>query len=125
MSSTATTTASSSGKSEERSMTALRRFAARRSTPPAAASLRRLDSATGAVVPPLAAVDLDALDANARFLVAAAGGLPIRVASKSIRCVELIAHVLREHPGFRGVLAFTPDVACHLAPAGIYDMLLA
>ncbi|WP_200175048.1 alanine racemase [Tomitella cavernea] len=89
------------------------------------ASLRRLDAATASVTAPLAAVDLDALDANARFLVAAAGGLPIRLASKSIRCTELISHVLREHPGFRGVLAFTPDEACHLAQAGVDDILVA
>ncbi len=106
-------------------MTALRTFAARRNTPAVAASLRRLDTAAASVTPPLAAVDLDALDANARFLVAAAGGLPIRVASKSIRCIELITHVLREHPGFRGVLAFTPDEACHLAHAGVDDLLVA
>ncbi|QDQ96298.1 alanine racemase [Tomitella fengzijianii] len=90
-----------------------------------ASSLRRLDAATAPVTAPLAAVDLDALDANARFLVAAAGGLPIRLASKSIRCVELISYVLREHPGFQGVLAFTPDEACHLAYAGIDDILVA
>ncbi len=94
-------------------------------TPAPPSSLRRLEAATRAVAAPLAAVDLDALDANARFLVAAAGGLPIRLASKSIRCTELIRYVLREHPGFRGVLAFTPAEACHLARHGIDDILVA
>lgn len=89
------------------------------------ASLRRLDAATTRVTPPLTAVDLDALDANARFLVSAAGGLPIRLAGKSIRCTELVTYVLREHPGFHGVLAFTPDEACHLAHAGVDDILVA
>src|SRR5699024_4479806 len=88
-------------------------------------SLQRLDAATAGGIPPLAAVDLDALDANARFLVSAAGGLPIRLASKSIRCTELITYVLRGHPGFAGVLSFTPDEACHLARAGVGDILVA
>ena len=88
-------------------------------------SLHRLDSAVPNDGSPVAAIDLDALDANARFLTAAAGGYPIRVASKSIRCVEVIRHVLDNHPGFRGVLAFTPGEAVHLARAGFDDLLVA
>lgn len=88
-------------------------------------SLHRLEAAVPNLGAPVAAVDLDALDANARFLTAAAGGYPIRVASKSIRCTALIRHVLDNHPGFRGVLAFTPDEAVHLAQAGIDDILVA
>ncbi len=88
-------------------------------------SLHRLEAAVPNDGAPAAAVDLDALDANARFLTAAAGGYPIRVASKSIRCVEIIRHVLDHHPGFRGVMAFTPDEAVHLARAGFDDILVA
>lgn len=88
-------------------------------------SLHRLDAAVPNDGAPVAALDLDALDANARFLTAAAGGLPIRVASKSLRCTEIIRHVLDNHPGFRGVMAFTPDEAVHLAQAGFDDLLVA
>lgn len=88
-------------------------------------SLHRLEAAVPNDGAPAAAVDLDALDANARFLTAAAGGYPIRVASKSIRCVEIIRHVLDHHPGFCGVMAFTPDEAVHLARAGFDDILVA
>lgn len=88
-------------------------------------SLHRLDGAVPNDGAPVAALDLDALDANARFLTAAAGGLPIRVASKSLRCVEVIRYVLDNHPGFRGVMAFTPDEAVHLARAGFDDLLVA
>lgn len=88
-------------------------------------SLRRLDAALASYPAPLAAVDLDALDANARFLTDAAGGYPIRLASKSIRCTALIRHVLDNHPGFVGVLAFTPAEALHLAEHGIDDILVA
>ncbi len=88
-------------------------------------SLHRLDTAIPNTGAPVAAVDLDALDANARFLTAAAGGYPIRVASKSIRCVEIIRYVLDHHPSFRGVMAYTPDEAAHLARAGFDDILVA
>ncbi|WP_038171690.1 alanine racemase [Tomitella biformata] len=88
-------------------------------------SLHRLNTAVPNDGAPVAAIDLDALDANARFLTAAAGGYPIRVASKSIRCTSIIRHVLDHHPGFRGVMAFTPDEAVHLARAGFDDLLVA
>ena len=46
----------------------------------------RYDRATAHLDAPLAIVDLDAFDANADDLVRRAGGKPIRVASKSVRC---------------------------------------
>ena len=45
----------------------------------------RLDDATADLDPPLAVLDLDALDANADDLVRRASGKPVRVASKSVR----------------------------------------
>ena len=38
--------------------------------------------------------DLQAFDANAADLVRRAGGMPIRVATKSVRCRELLDRVL-------------------------------
>jgi D-serine deaminase-like pyridoxal phosphate-dependent protein len=87
-------------------------------------ALDRLERAVGDRDAPLAVVDLDALDANAAALVAQAGGLPVRVASKSVRCVEVLRRVLAR-PGWQGVLAFTPAEACHLADAGVDDLLVA
>lgn len=55
---------------------------------------------------PIFVVDLDAFDANAEDLVRRAGGLPIRVASKSVRVPALIERALARD-GFRGVLAYT------------------
>jgi D-serine deaminase-like pyridoxal phosphate-dependent protein len=46
------------------------------------------------------------------------------VASKSVRCVDILLRVLGT-PGWQGVLAFTPAEACHLASAGIHDLLVA
>lgn len=76
--------------------------------------------------PPLAYVDLDAFDANAAVLARLAGPLPVRVASKSIRCRALIERTLGSAPGFRGVLAFTPREALHLLRSGVTsDVLIA
>jgi len=90
----------------------------------AEATYRRLETAVGDRDAPFAVVDLDALHANAAQLVGQAGGLPIRVASKSVRCVDIVQRVLAT-PGWQGVLAFTPAEACHLAAAGIDDLLVA
>jgi D-serine deaminase-like pyridoxal phosphate-dependent protein len=84
---------------------------------------QRLEAAVGDRDAPFAVVDLDALHANAAQLVGQAGGLPVRVASKSVRCVDILERVLGT-PGWHGVLAFTPAEACHLANAGLDDLLV-
>lgn len=82
------------------------------------------DSATSALRAPLVAVDLDAFDANADDLVRRAGGLPIRVASKSVRCRVLLDRVLAR-PGFAGVMAYAVPEAVWLASAGVRDVFVA
>jgi D-serine deaminase-like pyridoxal phosphate-dependent protein len=74
----------------------------------------RLDRATADLDPPFAVVDLDALDANAEDLVRRAGGKPVRVASKSVRCRGILRRVLAR-PGFAGVLAYSLPEALWLA----------
>jgi D-serine deaminase-like pyridoxal phosphate-dependent protein len=69
-------------------------------------SRARLDDATADLDPPLAVLDLDALDANADDLTRRASGKPIRVASKSVRSRGVLRRVLA-HPGFAGVLAYS------------------
>lgn len=73
---------------------------------------------------PLALVDLDRFDANALALERRAAGMPIRVASKSVRCVALLRRVLAR-PGWRGVLAYSADEAAHLVARGFDDVLVA
>jgi D-serine deaminase-like pyridoxal phosphate-dependent protein len=63
------------------------------------------DQATADLEPPLAVVDLDAFDANADDLLRRAGGVPIRVVSKSLRCRFLLERALAR-PGFRGVMSY-------------------
>lgn len=83
----------------------------------------RLDRATAHLDTPVAAVDLRAFDANADALTARARGKPIRVASKSVRCRELLSRVLAR-PGWRGVLAYTLPEAIWLVSTGVTDDVL-
>jgi D-serine deaminase-like pyridoxal phosphate-dependent protein len=84
----------------------------------------RYDRATAHLDAPLAIVDLAAFDANAEDLVRRAGGKPVRVASKSVRCRALLERVLRLD-GFRGVMSFTLAESIWLARTGVDDILLA
>ncbi len=77
--------------------------------------LERYDTATAHLEPPFAVVDLTAMRANAEAMTRRAAGKPIRLASKSVRCRELMDQVLATD-GFRGVLAFTLPEALWLAP---------
>jgi D-serine deaminase-like pyridoxal phosphate-dependent protein len=77
-------------------------------------SRARLDDATADLDPPLAVLDLDALDANAADLVRRASGKPIRVASKSVRNRGVLRRVLAR-PGFAGVLAYSLPEALWLS----------
>ena len=63
--------------------------------------LRRLDSATAHLDAPFAIVDMAAFRANAAAMTRRAGGKPIRLASKSVRCRHLIEQVLAMD-GYRG-----------------------
>ena len=54
-----------------------------------------------------------------------AGGRPIRLASKSIRCRALLERTLASDPGFRGTLAFTLPEALWLADHGLRDLVVA
>ncbi|HTW05518.1 MAG TPA: alanine racemase [Streptosporangiaceae bacterium] len=79
--------------------------------------LERYDAATAHLEPPFAVVDLAALRANAVTMTRRASGKPIRLASKSVRCREIIGQVLGMD-GFRGILAFTLPEALWLAAHG-------
>ncbi|GAA2942904.1 amino acid deaminase/aldolase [Kitasatospora cinereorecta] len=89
-----------------------------------AADRTRYDRATAHLDAPVAVVDLEAFDANADDLVRRAGGKPVRVASKSVRCRALLERVLAR-PGFAGIMSFTLAESLWLARAGFDDVLLA
>jgi D-serine deaminase-like pyridoxal phosphate-dependent protein len=82
-----------------------------------------LKHATSGLDAPFAVIDLDAFDRNAADLLRRAGGTPIRLASKSVRCRALIERALEA--GLRGILSFTLPEALWLAGHGHEDLVVA
>ncbi|MFI2103030.1 alanine racemase [Isoptericola sp. NPDC019693] len=82
----------------------------------------RLARATAHLPAPLAVVDLDAFDANAADLRRRARGVPVRVASKSVRVRSLVVRAL--DAGFQGVMAFSLAEALWLVQEGVRDVLV-
>lgn len=72
------------------------------------------EAATRTLQAPFAIVDMTAFRANAAHLTRRANGVPIRVASKSVRCRHLLRAVLGL-PGYSGILAYTLPEALWLA----------
>lgn len=85
----------------------------------------RYDAILATATPPFAFVDLDAMGRNARRMLDQAAGLPIRVASKSVRSTEVLRRIAAVDPGFRGVLAFTLPEALYLTERGFRDVVVA
>ncbi len=85
----------------------------------------RYDSIFEAVQPPFAFLDLDAMRANADAMLAQANGLPIRVASKSVRSLPVLRRIFDLSDGFRGILSFTLPEALWLAGEGFDDIVVA
>jgi len=77
---------------------------------------------------PAAFVDLDRFDANVAYVASTqrATGKRVRVASKSLRCVELIRRIFtRGGETYRGILGFTLEEAAFLVERGFDDILVA
>ncbi len=85
----------------------------------------RYEQVFAEVEAPFAFVDLDAMGANATEMLGRAGGKPIRVASKSLRCRALQERILRSDPGFAGLMTFTLPETLWLAEQGFENLLLA
>jgi D-serine deaminase-like pyridoxal phosphate-dependent protein len=76
------------------------------------------------VAKPFAYVNLDLLDANSKAIAAAAGDKKIRVASKSIRSVEVLRRILHSDEVFQGIMCYTAREAAFLLKHGFDDLLL-
>lgn len=85
----------------------------------------RLEAIFEGIEAPFAFVDLDALAANGRQMLAAAAGKPIRLASKSIRCRSVIERIGASDDRFQGILCFTVAEALGLSEAGHRNLLVA
>lgn len=77
------------------------------------------------VTMPFAFVDLDGFDANLHAILARAGSTPIRVASKSIRCVTLLQRILSASGRFHSIMSYSVREALFLAGHGFEDILVA
>jgi D-serine deaminase-like pyridoxal phosphate-dependent protein len=80
------------------------------------------DIATSELDPPFAVIDLDAFDHNASDLLRRASGVPLRLASKSLRVRALQDRALTA--GFAGTLCFTLPEALWLAENGSDDLVV-
>jgi D-serine deaminase-like pyridoxal phosphate-dependent protein len=85
----------------------------------------RFEQIFAGVEAPFAFVDLDAVWANAADMLRRAAGVPIRVASKSIRCRAMLVRTLGLDRGFQGVLSFTLPETLFLWEQGFRDLVLA
>lgn len=74
---------------------------------------------------PAALVDMELFEANLAAILARAGNLPVRLASKSVRCLALLRHALASHARLRGLMCFHAREACMLAANGFDDLLVA
>jgi D-serine deaminase-like pyridoxal phosphate-dependent protein len=83
----------------------------------------RYDEATAHLDPPLAIADLAAFDHNADDMARRAGGRPIRIATKSIRCRALIERALA-HPGYHALMAYSLPEALWLHEHGLSEDIL-
>src|SRR4051794_28103622 len=88
----------------------------------AADTAARLSTATYGLPAPVAVVDLDVFDANALDLLKRADGVPVRVASKSVRVRSLVERALGH--GFAGVMAYSLREALWLVSEGVRDVLV-
>ena len=74
---------------------------------------------------PFAFVDLDAMWANSDAMLERAGGKPIRVASKSVRCRGVLERILGRDERYAGLMTFTLPETLWLAECGFENLLLA
>lgn len=81
-------------------------------------------NATADLSAPLAVIDTEALWANAADLLRRANGVPVRVASKSVRVRDIIDRTLALD-GFAGIMSYSLAESNWLADLGHDDILLA
>lgn len=73
---------------------------------------------------PLALLDLDALRINAAEVVHRAGGKPVRVATKSVRSVDVLRLIAETSPSFQGLMAYSAAEAAWLTEQGFDDVFV-
>ncbi|GIV23705.1 MAG: amino acid aldolase [Bacteroidia bacterium] len=73
---------------------------------------------------PLALVDKQAFEENARRVLSYAGRLPVRIATKSLRCTPLLRHLIELDTRFNGFLCMSAREALYLARQGLDNFVI-
>ncbi len=84
----------------------------------------RYSAALHEVPRPAAFLDVEAFQANLQLVLQYARAMPLRLATKSIRCVPLLQEVLSTSSQFRGLMPFSAREALYLAQQGLDDFLI-
>jgi D-serine deaminase-like pyridoxal phosphate-dependent protein len=74
---------------------------------------------------PAAFVDIDVFASNLELLRQRAGGMPIRLVTKSVRSVGVLKRILSSGPTFQGLLCYSAGEAAWLAAQGFDDLVVA
>jgi D-serine deaminase-like pyridoxal phosphate-dependent protein len=73
---------------------------------------------------PTAFADLDALEENIQKVLSYSGDRPIRIATKSIRCLPLLKDIQASHGRFIGFMTFSARESLYLSRQGLNDFLI-
>lgn len=73
---------------------------------------------------PAAFADLDALEDNIQKVLAYSGERPIRIATKSLRCMPLLKDIQSSHQRFTGFMTFSARESLYLSRQGLEDFLI-
>ena len=85
--------------------------------------MKRFDEAFHGLERPFAWLDLDAFDANIDY-VALKTNKPIRIATKSVRFVQLLRYIADRLPNFVGYMTYTAAETVYLLEQG-FDHLFS
>ncbi len=73
---------------------------------------------------PAAFADLEALEDNIQKVLAYSGDRPIRIATKSLRCLPLLKDIQSSHQRFIGFMTFSARESLYLSQQGLEDFLI-
>ena len=85
--------------------------------------MKRFDEAFHDLERPFAWLDLDAFDANIDY-VASKTKKPIRIATKSVRSVQLLRYIADKLPNVAGYMTYTAAETVYLLEQGFDHLLL-
>jgi len=86
---------------------------------------QQYSKAFSAIPHPAAWVDMDLLEQNIATNLNRANNRSVRIASKSVRSVHILRHLMNSSKQFNGIMCYHPLEAAYLAMEGFDDLLIA